>query len=293
MYSNRLKKLLRNAEKFAHKYGLYVLIVLFIFGPFIINFIFIENLGFKKSEMLDYYGVVVSGVITFLVLRITIKNNNESLNKEIEIQKEIMKKQFEFDRRQKQVNELEIELKNILDNCRISKSAIDNFIKIPNYLSINTLDNILSPLSEFQKSITDLVIKTDDVYNKFELTLNSFIIIDELINCEEYKTYKFRIYNYINNYLNIIQKLNQEIKNIWDLIENINFRKQYYFNNFFLLYEYEIRNFANYKSNLNYYIGCNNTYKVIGWSELNKEISSFIKFLNEYIMSTVVLENKE
>ena len=167
--------------------GMILLIV--IFGvPFLAKLLEgIEFLGFTQGELLGYGGVLIGGAITFIVLKITNKTNNESLNKQIESQKEIVEKQFEFNLKQKQVKELEIELKNILDNCRISKNAIRSFNKIPKYLSINTLDYILEPLLEFFKSIGDLVLITNDVYNKFELALNSFIIIDELINCEEYK----------------------------------------------------------------------------------------------------------
>lgn len=289
MNSNKLRIFLRNIEKYVDKYGLLILILLFIFGPKIINLIFKENitiLSFTKSEMLDYYGVVISGIITFLVLRATINNSNESLNKQIEIQNKIMNKQFEFELRQKQVGELEEKLKNILDSCKIPKNAISAFNKIPNYLSITTLNNILIPLYELCQSIGDLVPITDDVYNKFELTLNSFIIIDELINCEKYKSYKATILNYINNYLDIIKKLNQEIQNINNLIVEINSRKQY---NYIItpINDEDIGIFANLKSNLNYYMGSHNVFRVVGWIELNKEISEFIKFLNRYIMNSI------
>ena len=268
--------------------GMILLIV--IFGvPFLAKLLEgIEFLGFTQVELLGYGGVLIGGAITFIVLKITNKTNNESLNKQIESQKEIVEKQFEFNLKQKQVKELEIELKNILDNCRISKNAIRSFNKIPKYLSINTLDYILEPLLEFFKSIGDLVLITNDVYNKFELALNSFIIIDELINCEEYKAYKFSILNYVNNYLNIIGKLNQEIESINNLIEIINYRKQV--NPIYYIFENDMGKFANLKSSLDYYIGSHNAFRVVGWMDLNKSVSEFIRFLNRYIMNSVNLK---
>ena len=57
------------------------IVVLIISTPLIVkllNFI-IKFLGFTNGEILDYIGVLITGGITYFVLRKTIENNNENI----------------------------------------------------------------------------------------------------------------------------------------------------------------------------------------------------------------------
>ena len=118
MKCKKSRKISKNIEKFINKYGLYILMGLFVLGPIIINWMFRKNseiLGFTKPDMLDYYGVIVSGVITFLVLRITVNNNNETT-----------REQFNFQIRQRQIETFENEFKkNIVYIINIQTQIYD------------------------------------------------------------------------------------------------------------------------------------------------------------------------
>lgn len=294
MSYNKKKKILRYIKKFLDKYGLHILIILFILGPLIINFIFRENsviLDFTRSEILDYYGVMISGVITFLVLRVTINNSNEILNKQIETQNKIMNKQFEFELRQKQVRELEEKLENILDSCKISIEAIIAFDKIPNYLSEATINELIEPISKLGELINELFFIAGCLNDKFRLVLSSFII-EDIIFCDEYKKLKLDIIKYINTYLEFLSNLNGSLEEMNKLISSIQDKSQKdpnnnlsYKNVYVIIDEKEKQSFANLKSNIDYYIGAHNAFKIRGWTDLSKGISEFIKFLNKYIMN--------
>lgn len=258
----------------------------------------IEFLGFTQGELLGYGGVLIGGAITFIVLKITNKTNNESLNKQIETQKDIMMKQFEFGLKEKQVKDLEVELKNILNKCRISEETISSFNQIPKYLSKNTFEIMRSsfgnPLMNFRDSIEKLTIITSFEIDNFQLVIDSFIIDDVILN-NDYMVHKSTIMQYLNEYIISLRNLNNTINDIIYLISEICNREQdNNLNNvapehgkiikYNPIFENEISKFSILKSNLDYYIGSHNTFKIMGWNNISGEIGKFIKFLNKYIL---------
>lgn len=281
--------------------GVAILSFVIVGIPFLADFLEkVKFFGFTKGELLEYSGVLFGGAITFIILKMTNKNNNESLNKQIETQKDVMKKQFEFELKEKQVKDLEVGLKNILNKCRISEDAIYSFNMIPKYLSEITVKNIMNsfsnPLINLKNSIDKLITITNIEFDNFRLVTDSFII-DDIISSSKYIRYKDTILQYLNAYISTLQDLNRTINDMIDLVNKIYSRDQLNNQNIMssdckeiikynFVSEDERAKFANLKTNLDYYIGSHNAFKIRGWANISSEIGEFIKFLNKQIVIT-------
>lgn len=278
--------------------GFVILLVVIIGIPGLTYYLGKFNLfGFTKEEFLGYAGVLIGGAITFIILKMTNKNNNENLNKQIETQNNIMKKQFEFELRQKQVKELEIELRNILNKCRISDEAIYSFKMIPRYLSKDTFQSMrgdFSQLINLKYSIEKLNIMTNFEIDNFQLVMDSFIVEDVMLN-RNYIQYKNIIIQYLKEYINSLRNLSDTINEMIYLINKIDSRendsnmvdpKLGQIVKYNPILEKEMDRFSILKSNLDYYICSHNSFKIMGWTNISSEIGKFIKFLNEYILNS-------
>lgn len=71
-----------------YKYSFYILlgIVLILIVPIIIGLYGRDIFNFKISEILSYYGVLISGVITLIGLKITIENGNKTIIEQFNLQ---------------------------------------------------------------------------------------------------------------------------------------------------------------------------------------------------------------
>lgn len=164
------------------------IVVLIISTPLIVkllNFI-IKFLGFTNGEILDYIGVLITGGITYFVLRKTIENNNENLNKQIEIQKEIMHKQFEFELGQKTFQKFEDEILKVITGMNFDYSFVENVKQIKDIFDLSNIQNIFNSIGTMCNYLQNRIAYVDflkmniDLYNCVENIENLNSYVDDL-----------------------------------------------------------------------------------------------------------------
>lgn len=209
-----------------------LLIIGVIFGVYIVNEMFeikIIPSGFERSEILNYYGVVISliitflgivisAIITFVVLKSTIENNNESLNKQIETQKDIMKKQFYFEAKQRHIINAENQIRDailyfcsmddrilyIFDDDIVNKN-LDDF-KCDNIDTYFRLD-YLKHCKKLSNIIRELKMKIECVYLYFP------ILVKDSANKDNYYNLVNESYTKIDN---ILRKMYDDMVKLLD-----------------------------------------------------------------------------
>ena len=161
------------------------IVVLIISMPLIVKLLsfIIKLLGFTNGEILDYIGVLITGGITYFVLRKTIENNNENLNKQIEIQKEIMHKQFEFELGQKTFQKFEDEILKVITGMNFDYSFVENVKQIKDIFDLSNIQNIFNSIGTMCNYLQNRIAYVDflkmniDLYNCVENieNLNSYV----------------------------------------------------------------------------------------------------------------------
>ena len=150
------------------------IVVLIISMPLIVKLLsfIIKLLGFTNGEILDYIGVLITGGITYFVLRKTIENNNEILNK-----------QFKFELGQKTFQKFEDEILKVITGMNFDYSFVENVKQIKDIFDLSNIQNIFNSISTVCNYLQNRIayidfLKTNiDLYNCVENieNLNSYV----------------------------------------------------------------------------------------------------------------------
>ena len=234
--------------------GILILIIFSICGPYIVNLIFGNRsniLGFDKQGILDYYGVNLSGILTLIVLVVTIFIGNKTQKEQFEFQMKERQKEFDFQIKQRQLEGFENDLKQsvvyfsdidmkffyaIRDN-KFNNDSSNNVLNTDNYC-ISIICDYIEDISRFRFETIDKL-SLIKLYQSF-LKKNNYII-------NSYITTLMRI---CDKAIEISEELNEELKKL--LLEYSEIKDKVDERNVFIdkLNKFRIKIFQNYFNEL-------------------------------------------
>lgn len=222
--------------------------------------------GFTKGEILTYYGGILSNLITFVVLIITINYSNND-----------RKQDFNFQITQKNISKFDEFIRKVCLSLMIEYELFNKITKIPLELLLNNNNNIQQ-------------LNIDNIY---EDIFNAFIYLDKMnFNINLYKNeIKLYIYDYfcdrkiIENYINLLNKEIEKYLVILDKMKNIVMELQKIIYNIKILggmVNIEQNNlFSLNKFNLNNILIERSNYEKNEYKEFLNKTKEFLQLVNE------------
>lgn len=257
--------------------GFEILIVLSILGPYIVNLIFNNKsniFGFDKQGILDYYGVILSGILTLIVLVVTIIMGNKTQKEQFEFQMKERQKEFEFQMKQRQLEGFENDLKQSVVyfsdiDMKFFYAIRDNKFNSDSSNKVLNINNCKSIIYDYIEDVGHFRHETIDKISLIKLYEPFFKKNNDIIN--SYITTLMRI---CSKAIKISEELNEELKKL--LLEYYEIKDKVDKINVFIdkLNEFRIKNFQNY------------------FNELQEKTEKDIKFIVENFYKFIIEINK-
>lgn len=244
--------------------SLILIIVGIIFGPYIITRIlkikFIYS-NFDDKQIFDYYGIIISLVgtllsvmvsagTTFWVLKSTINDNREALEVQLNTEKKMMRKQFEFYIKQRQLEGFENDLKQSVVyfsdiDMKFFYAIRDNKFNSDSSNKVLNINNCKSIIYGYIEDVGRFRHETIDKISLIKLYEPFFKKNNNIIN--SYITTLMRI---CGKAIKISEELTEELKKL--LLEYSEIKDKVDERNVFIdkLNKFRIKNFQNYFNEL-------------------------------------------